>query len=821
MTKMRMVWPLWPLLVIMAFGAGLTSALLLPESVRAHAVLERSLPVQNERLQEAPALVEAWFSEPLERSLTRLRVLDTQGEPVHDGETLFDSEDALYAALALPPDLPPGIYTMTYENVSTVDGHIWSGFFSFIILNEDGTVPAGEALIPGGLAGQTGFLPANTDSALRWLGLLAAAVLGGGVFFAVVVARPAAAFLAGEKRDAVTQSIVAVTAAIASVAAAVVAVATAGQFLVFADRVGRLDDLGGIAFGIRSGELLLARIGLALALLLLFLPALRSEAFQRSRHATIAHGPAILGGLGLLITYSLAIHAATGGGQFWSITSDFVHFAATAAWLGALAQLPLAFWWARRRLEGAQRVLYLANVLDRFSWLSAISVVLIIGTGIFNGFVQLPTFESFYETTYGRVMIVKMAMILPLLAVAGFNALYLKPRLVDAIDALHDEDRQLRPKGQARSWLESRLQRFEWLLPRTAIAELLLGVAVLASVAVLSQSTTADGELRVEASRPSGEFVTAGDARDLDVELTITPFGIGINTFTVALQPKPGDELGEVLGVRLSASLDDPNAAPSAGRSSTNLELEATDVSGVWAAEAALMTQPGDWNLQARMRRRGLDDADAFFAVQDVGGYLARPDESDSLFALPFTFVDWNIVAGGAMVTMGLGVFLIWHHRPPNWRRSTAASVGLSSAMSMIAGVVLLFGVHGHENVIPNQSPILATAESLARGQETFVTNCTACHGTTGEGDGPGAAALQVPPPRLGDHVPFHNDGTIFLWISEGIPLNEETKNMPAFKEILTVDERWHLVNFLRATFKVGDFVPVLPEDLAQSDAER
>ncbi len=99
--------------------------------------------------------------------------------------------------------------------------------------------------------------------------------------------------------------------------------------------------------------------------------------------------------------------------------------------------------------------------------------------------------------------------------------------------------------------------------------------------------------------------------------------------------------------------------------------------------------------------------------------------------------------------------------------------------------------------------------------------NCIACHGRTGEGDGPGAAALQFPPPRLGDHVPFHNDGTIFLWISEGIPLDGETQNMLGFKEILTVDERWHLVNFLRATFKVGDFVPVLPEDLAQSDAER
>ena len=39
------------------------------------------------------------------------------------------------------------------------------------------------------------------------------------------------------------------------------------------------------------------------------------------------------------------------------------------------------------------------------------------------------------------------------------------------------------------------------------------------------------------------------------------------------------------------------------------------------------------------------------------------------------------------------------------------------------------------------------TPEARAEAQQIFQTRCSACHGTTGHGDGPGAASL-VPPPR-------------------------------------------------------------------------
>ncbi len=370
---------------------------------------------------------------------------------------------------------------------------------------------------------------------------------------------------------------------------------------------------------------------------------------------------------------------------------------------------------------------------------------------------------------------------------------------MDAIDVRDGEEAQ-----------RASLQRLQRLLPRTVVAELLLGLAVLASASVLSQTTTAGGELRQAASQPSGEFIESAEVDDLSVLLRIEPFGLGVNTFTVGLEALPGAELGEVLAVELRAFFDDPNAPPSAGATGTRQELEPTDEVGVWAAEAALMTQPGDWRLETRIRRRGFDDSEARFSVPEVGGILARTDEPEDLFELPFTFVDWNIVAGGAMAALGLGAVLMWLNRPPWWRRALGTSVGLSGAFGLMAGAVLIFGVDAHDTGFQRNSPYEATEASLAIGRGLFTNNCQSCHGVGGLGDGPGAG--RVRPADLNLHVPLHNDGTAFIWITEGIPIDKEVKPMPSFKDVLTDEERWHLVNYLREAFDTGSIEPGPPE---------
>jgi mono/diheme cytochrome c family protein len=93
-------------------------------------------------------------------------------------------------------------------------------------------------------------------------------------------------------------------------------------------------------------------------------------------------------------------------------------------------------------------------------------------------------------------------------------------------------------------------------------------------------------------------------------------------------------------------------------------------------------------------------------------------------------------------------------------------------------------------------NPIEIDDESLEAGASLYAANCATCHGETGEGDGPAAAGLEKKPADLHEgHVQENSDGALFYIISHG----RADTPMPAWDKLLSEDERWHLVNFLRA----------------------
>lgn len=92
-------------------------------------------------------------------------------------------------------------------------------------------------------------------------------------------------------------------------------------------------------------------------------------------------------------------------------------------------------------------------------------------------------------------------------------------------------------------------------------------------------------------------------------------------------------------------------------------------------------------------------------------------------------------------------------------------------------------------------SPIEATEGSVARGEKSYKTYCTVCHGEQGKGDGPIVKeGLGFYPVNLSaPGVVQRTDGYIYAYIRYGGKVM-----MPSYRESISEEDAWHIVNYVR-----------------------
>lgn len=127
--------------------------------------------------------------------------------------------------------------------------------------------------------------------------------------------------------------------------------------------------------------------------------------------------------------HGAATEGAAGG---LHLLADIVHLAAAAAWIGALAFFVVLAGGAR--LGADQRAAF-HTALAGFSGLGSGLVAALVASGLVNGwFLVGPSgWAGLVETTYGRLLVLKLALFAAMVALAAANRFRLTPQLRAAL----------------------------------------------------------------------------------------------------------------------------------------------------------------------------------------------------------------------------------------------------------------------------------------------------------------------------------------------------------------------------------------------------
>ncbi|WP_433375519.1 copper resistance CopC/CopD family protein [Actinoplanes sp. CA-142083] len=183
-------------------------------------------------------------------------------------------------------------------------------------------------------------------------------------------------------------------------------------------RVGDLRDVLGSTFG----AVMLVRLGVLAAAAFLLRPLLRGNGSGESKTDL-----ALLGVLGVaaLATWPLTGHPTASPVAGVSVVIDAIHLAAMSVWLGGLVMLVgfLLRQANERELEA---------ILPIWSRWAATAVSALILAGVVQALIEVSTLSGLVDSTYGRLILVKVALAACVLGVAWFSRRLVRSRQAES-----------------------------------------------------------------------------------------------------------------------------------------------------------------------------------------------------------------------------------------------------------------------------------------------------------------------------------------------------------------------------------------------------
>ncbi|WP_437043731.1 copper resistance protein CopC [Streptomyces sp. enrichment culture] len=357
----------------------------------AHSALRGTDPEDGSVVPRAPRHLTLTFTESVGLLDDSFRVFGPDQRRVRTGEPTHADGRSDTARIRLTGKLAQGTYAVAWRVVSA-DSHPVSGAFTFSVGKRSATtvqVDTGPEEDP---------LTDGLYDLARYLAYLAAALLVGTAAF-VSLCRPDGTAPLRRPLVVAWWTLLGATAVLLLLRAPYES--GAGPLAAF--DTAALDR----TLSSRPGRALLARL-VILLLIAAFLVRL-SRGRDHHRPAVRACGTALA--VALALTWAVAEHASAGIQVPLAMASSVLHLLATGVWLGGLVALLLTL--RRASVDG------LSEVVPRFSRVAFTSVAVLAVTGLYQSWRGLGSLSALTGTSYGRLLLAKLAAVSLLLLAAG------------------------------------------------------------------------------------------------------------------------------------------------------------------------------------------------------------------------------------------------------------------------------------------------------------------------------------------------------------------------------------------------------------------
>ena len=488
----------------------------------AHPFTMETSPNSSTNAAEGLTQVIVYFSEPIDVNFSSLKVFDNNGEQIDNKDTkYFEDEKSL---VVTTPLLESGVYTVTSNVLSKVDGHLVPSAFNFGV--GDVIVPE-QQLQPSELV----FLP---EAGSRFPGLVGQTIVLGVVIASILIWGTQSKQLIRKELDKLESVHHGKFMTITGIGLVLIFVS---NILMLVVQTVRLETSVFEVIKTDFGNIWLIRMIITIILLGLWF------GMDRKKNLSIKNKiPMLAATLGLIGTSSLIGHGAASG-ETPAVILDYIHNFVAAVWIGGIIYFVFTLLPTFSQLEETKREKMTLVLIPRFSIMFIVAVGVVIITG--------PTLMWFLESdvglitesVYGKLILVKISIAAIMVGLGGYF--------------------QFKIQKKAEKDLQSGSIAVYKKLKRSLKFDVVLGIALLGVVALLANGTLPAGEIKqADAQKISYDFSTIEFSENTKFDIKITPFSSGANTILVKVSDLENKPLNDSNEIKVKISNPQRNISP-------------------------------------------------------------------------------------------------------------------------------------------------------------------------------------------------------------------------------------------------------------------